>query len=65
MRNTREEEILVPHSNLSALSHIREIAAVLSEKYEENGARLVIRIPKAAWPLVKEYAVNQRRGASS
>ncbi len=64
MRNTREEEILVPHSNLSALSHIREIAAVLSEKYEEGGARLKIRIPKAAWPLVKEYAVNQRRDTS-
>ena len=60
MCNTREEEILVPHEKLAVLHNIREIAAVVSEKYEEAGARLHIRIPKAAWPLVSEYAVQKK-----
>ena len=60
MRNTREEEILVPHDKLASLANIREIAAVVSEKYEETGARLLIRIPKAAWPLVREYSTGPK-----
>ena len=57
MRNAKEADILVPHDRLGAIAQIREVAAILSETYKEDGAHLHIRIPVAAWPLVSEYSV--------
>ena len=48
--------LLIPHSQHSALARIREAGSILSENYDETGAHLSVRIPKAAWPLAKPFA---------
>ena len=58
MRSSRDVNIIVPHSRLSVLALIRDTATVLSEKYEEDGAHLHIKIPAAAFPLIGEFAVK-------
>ena len=53
-----ETELLIPHNRHDALARIREAGSIISESYQEDGAHIHMRIPKAAWPLAMPFAVN-------
>ena len=55
VQNHITAKLLIPHSQHAALAKIRDAATILSENYEEDGAHLVVKIPKAAWPLAEPW----------
>lgn len=51
-------ELCIPHAKSFVLAKIREAGSIISESYDEDGIHVVAHVPKAAWPLAKEYAVE-------
>lgn len=55
-------ELLVPHTRHDSLARIREASSILSERYEEEGVYLNVKIPRAAWPLAVPFQIDGNGG---